>query len=236
MADSPQTPPSPNKSDESPKSSIQVVTSKSAGSDDRKIEVKVSPLGDKNVSIEIKKGQGENEDKQDENDPIQVKPITDEEVEEIVSKYKSIDEKDLKKYLDFFWSVDEYKFGAFTVHQLAYRLGCSGHRLTNQQIARMFSDLDQDNDMLVSLDEFLTDMAKPKRQTLSKSELKVWFDRFDTDHDGYVTRKDIMETVESLGAYMLTPHLDEFMKHDRSGNMERLDFEEFCFAYKMSPQ
>lgn len=60
--------------------------------------------------------------------------------------------------------------------------------------------------------------------------MKVWFEKFDQDGDGYVNRNDIRKTMESMDVTMLSPQLDELMRNDRTGKMEKLCFEDFCFA------
>lgn len=62
-----------------------------------------------------------------------LQPLTKDEIDKIVSKYEK--KKDVEKYLEFFWSVDEFGFGFFTHKQLIYRLWEMGRRLTDQEVA-----------------------------------------------------------------------------------------------------
>lgn len=135
MSEVKKSPTSPTKSLGSPKHSIRVLKTDSA--DETSIEVKVG--GDSKVAVEVNKiesrlqnGEIDGEETEDIED---IPPITDEEVEEIIEKYANMSKADLDIYMNFFWSVDTFHFGAFTVHQLAYRLRSAGHMLDNREIA-----------------------------------------------------------------------------------------------------
>lgn len=160
-----------------------------------------------------------------------LKPLTEEEIDAIVQKHAKMADEEKQKYLDFFWSVDTYKFGVFTIHQLAYRLRNSGVWLNNQQLAKIFSDVDANNDFLVSLDEYLQEMSKQKPKPITTKELELWFKRFDRDQDGYVCRDDINAVmVEENGIHIMSLEVEEIMRFDRSGRAERLNFKDFCTA------
>ena len=65
------------------------------------------------------------------------KPLTDAAIDEIIDKHPKLkqDDKKLQKLLDFFFSMDEEKYGYFTVQQLAYKLRSDGHYLYDSEIA-----------------------------------------------------------------------------------------------------
>lgn len=135
MSEAKKSPTTPTKSEGSPKNSIRIL--KTDAADDTSIEVKVG--GDSKVAVEVNKIEDRlqnGEIQEDETEQAEeIQPITDEEVDEIVDKYAKMDKNDLQKYMDFFWSVDTFHFGAFTVHQLAYRLRSAGYTLENRDIA-----------------------------------------------------------------------------------------------------
>lgn len=72
-------------------------------------------------------------DNDDDKEITRLQPLTTDEIDKIVSKYEK--KKDVAKYLEFFWSVDEFGFGFFTHKQLIYRLWKMGRRLTEQEVA-----------------------------------------------------------------------------------------------------
>ena len=55
------------------------------------------------------------------------------------------------------------------------------------------------------------------------------FQRLDVDKDGFLSRNDI-ETAS--GRAPNTYNMEEIMSYDKSGNREKLDFEEFCLCYR----
>lgn len=133
MSEAKKSPTSPTKSAGSPPNSKRVL--KTDLPDDTSIEVKFG--GDSKVAVEVNKIESrlQNGDIEHEDEVEDIPPITDEEVEEIIDKCARMSKDDLKKYMDFFWSVDTFRFGAFTVHQLAYRLRKAGYLLDNKDIA-----------------------------------------------------------------------------------------------------
>lgn len=231
MSSDEKSPSSPTESDESPKNTIRVIKTKDS---DKNTIVEVKVAGESGAKVTIFGGDGTKPPEADDsknNIGEPVKPLTQEEIDKIVSRYAKMDEKEKRKYLDFFWSVDVYGFGAFTVHQLAYRLRSSWPHMTEKQIAKIFSDLDSNNDMLVTLDEYLEEMSKQKPVKVQITEyMTTIFERTDRNKDGFVCRKDLLDTLNEAGVNITTPELLEFFKKDSSGNAEKLDFQEFCKA------
>jgi len=123
--------------EDSSKAPVSMET-KDADDNDVKVEVDINPPNEKSVTIAIARSKSFDQNPND-NDgptsPVKVHPLTDEEVEAIVSKYRNAGGDNLDALLEFFWSVDTFRFGAFTVHQLAWRLRSAGHWLTNKHIA-----------------------------------------------------------------------------------------------------
>ena len=68
---------------------------------------------------------------------VKLVPLKDEEIDKIIDRYPRLkkDEKALQKHLDFFFSMDEMRYGYFTVHQLAYRLRSDGYYFSDAEIA-----------------------------------------------------------------------------------------------------
>lgn len=220
--------PAQTDSDESPKNTIRVF--KTNDSDKTVVEVKVA--GESAGKVTIFGGGGDapspSADDKDNAPDNSVKPLTQEEIDKIVARYAKMDEKDKKKFMDFFWSVDTFGFGAFTVHQLAYRLRSSGRCLSDKQITKIFTDLDQNNDMIVTLDEYLEEMSKDKPATArSEAEWRALFERADKNKDGFVCKQDIRDLLDEAGVKVTTPELADFMRKDSSGNGEKLGFQEF---------
>lgn len=158
----PESAPSPTgEPDDTPRNTIRVI--KSGDSDDTVVEVKVAGESEAKVTVfggestknekqehqvtttpneNEKKETISNEDEQTKVDDTKEckysdarKPLSQDEIDEIVKQYAKMDEKDLKKYLDFFWTVDDNKLGFFTIQQLAYHLHVRGCYYSTTQIA-----------------------------------------------------------------------------------------------------
>ena len=65
----------------------------------------------------------------------------------------------------------------------------------------MMKDLDQDGDKKISFDEFIDDddMFSDVGSKTEFQELKEEFDRYDTDGDGYITYKELQDSIISGG-------------------------------------
>lgn len=65
----------------------------------------------------------------------------------------------------------------------------------------MMKDLDQDGDRKISFDEFIDDddMFSDVGSKTEFQELKEEFDRYDTDGDGYITYKELQDSIISGG-------------------------------------
>ncbi|KAL4222360.1 hypothetical protein ACF0H5_018399 [Mactra antiquata] len=245
--------PSGNEED-TPRNTIRVI--KSNDSDDTVVEVKVAGESEAKVTVfggespknekvetvtddkkkEPETKQDESKDtkkeEKDEQEPEPFKPLSAEEIDTIVKKYSHMNAKDLKKYLDFFWSIDMNRYGAFNIQQFAFHLKQRGVYLADRRIAEIFTDIDHNNDMLISLDEYLTEMSKNKRRPRTEEEMKELFEFYDRNGDGYVCRKDIREAMAAHNLHILEPCIGEFLDSDRTGRREKLNLQDFTRAVK----
>lgn len=197
----------------------QVETPKS---DTMSVKVEVNAEGTA-VDVDISGG---------ENELPPLLPLTDEEIDAICSNYPNLTPKLRQTCLSFFWEVDQDGIGMFNIHQLAYWLRTHGYKMSDRDIAKMFVDLDLNNDMLVSLDEFLAEMTKQPPKPLTEETYKGLFKRFDQNGDGFVDRQDFTTTVNQLDIIVMPFDVDDFMACDSTGKAEKLMFKDFTFAFK----
>lgn len=223
---------------------IKTVTDEKGDSKDRE---KVDRETDKDADTEKeRKSQSETQNKEismkekeekeeaSEKEEIPLVSLTDAEIDEIVERYPKLhkDPIRLQKYLDFFFSVDKPRYGYFTVQMLAYKLRQDGCYISDREVSKIFTDIDANNDCLVSLDEYLTEMSKNPRRRLTEDELRDWFQRLDNNNDGIIERKDIEISLEKNNLNLSPFYIDDMFSWDGSGKGEKLNFKEFCWCYQ----
>ncbi|XP_069110797.1 uncharacterized protein [Argopecten irradians] len=144
---------------------------------------------------------------------------------------KSVCPKLRQSYLDFFNKADILHLGQLTVHQFrdaVVKLGFTG---TTFQIAEMFADLNPNDDLIVTLDAFMTEMCKSDSRTWTEQDREELFHFMDQDGDGLITETDIMTSLEQQGKVKM----DDEIRHmiikydfDHDGALSLQDFQRGC--------
>lgn len=255
-------PTSPTQSDKSPQNTIRVIKTnekeqtvvevKVAGEDGAKVTVfggegptvngitnksddkqqddnKISDTKDENRKGD--KTQETDADDNDDDDDIQ--PLTKKEIDEIVAKFeKKFEKKELDRFLEFFWSVDKYGFGFFTFPQFVYRMRMMRSFKSQRELASLFADLDHDMDQVVSLEEFLDEMSRPKPKPRTEEYYKDMFAQCDKNNDGYICYEDIATCLQEKNVPYLEVEIIYFLEKNKAGLDEKLDYSEFKRALK----
>lgn len=217
-----------NETTETSKKGIVNNTEEKKPDEDTKAENKKDKAEVKETTETANKGE---QKEQESDDNSRLEPLTKDEIDKILSKHSKM--KDLDKYLEFFWSVDEYGFGLFTIHQFAYRLWQMGRRFSGREVAMMFADLDHDRDRLVSLDEFLDEMSKEKPKPKTDEEWRELFDRCDKNGDGYICKDDLAEVFKEKEVTCRETAVVLFLDRYSLGSDEmKLDFHRFRKALR----
>ncbi|XP_060069100.1 uncharacterized protein LOC132549200 [Ylistrum balloti] len=133
----------------------------------------------------------------------------------------------MKSYLDFFNKADTFSNGQLTVHQFRDAVVELGFLGTSFQIARMFVDLNPNEDLIVTLDAFMTEMCKVDSRKWTKTDIEDIFHSLDLDGDGMITENDIETTLERLNKVKTDEDIQRMITRydvDRDGALCLQDF------------
>ncbi|XP_060069586.1 uncharacterized protein LOC132549650 [Ylistrum balloti] len=126
--------------------------------------------------------------------------------------------------------ADKAKAGAITVLQFRDAVVALGFQGASFEIAKMFIDLNPNEDRFVTVDEFMNEMCKEDSRTRTEKDMKVIFNQLDANKDGLITPDDIALCLEKTNRSMLEENIDFMIKkydRDRDGG---LNFKEFLVA------
>ncbi|KAL3832170.1 hypothetical protein ACJMK2_023834 [Sinanodonta woodiana] len=165
------------------------------------------------------------DDKDNEKEYESLRPMTDEEETAILEQFSNADPKHLHYCLSFFRSMDKERYGYITIQHFFYAVKTIRPFMKDREIVDMFVDLDANHDGLVSMEEFLTDMMKPKK--VDEKELMKVFDGMDKDRDGFLSASDLKISFEEDGVILTDFDAENILKNARH-EKNKLTFKEFC--------
>ncbi|KAK3607999.1 hypothetical protein CHS0354_009934 [Potamilus streckersoni] len=153
------------------------------------------------------------------------RPMTEEEEMAILEQFSNADPKHLQYCLSFFRSMDKERYGYITIQHFSYAVKTIRPFMKDREIVEIFVDLDANHDGLVSLEEFLTEMMKPK--IVDEQELMNVFDGMDKDKDGFLSASDLKSSFEEDGFILTDFDTQTILKHGHH-EKNKLTFKEFC--------
>ena len=99
-------------------------------------------------------------------------------------------------------------------------------QLEPEEIDEIISKADFDNNGKISYSEFIV-ATMDKGELLQKSNLRAAFDLFDTDHSGFISKREIVKVL-TFGARMDESKIKKVMQEIDIDNDGQISYEEFC--------
>ncbi|CAM9459783.1 unnamed protein product [Choristocarpus tenellus] len=94
-----------------------------------------------------------------------------------------------------------------------------GYSPTNQQLKEMMNKVDENNDGVLTYDEFVSMMQAGDVETDFDIEIKEAFEFFDKDGDGEITPLELAEIMRGLGDKLSDEEIDLLVKvADKDGD------------------
>ncbi|KAK0057404.1 calmodulin-related protein 97A [Biomphalaria pfeifferi] len=120
-----------------------------------------------------------------------------------------------------------------TVGQLArvIRQACPTFQGTDADIAQTFLELDDNNDKLVSWEEFSSALYAKDPREVTRAELEQAFKDIDKDGSGKLDKNEIRLLCQQQGLDISEEQLNEVVKEADDNNDGKISFEEFENAF-----
>ncbi|OWF42215.1 calmodulin-like [Mizuhopecten yessoensis] len=136
-----------------------------------------------------------------------------------------------QSYLNFFKEADTSGIGQITVHQFRDAVVKVGFKGTSFQVAGMFADLNPNDDLIVTLEAFMTEMCKVDSRKRTQKDIEDIFHLLDVDNDGLITNKDIATSLERQNKFKLDDTIQRMIlkyDFDCDGALSLEDFLKGC--------
>lgn len=134
-------------------------------------------------------------------------------------------ERDLKKAFSLF---DYDKDGVISINDMKIVLKSLGHRFTEEQLEDLIKKIDRNGDGKIQLNEFLDIMgAKQKYAKALEEEVRVAFEFFDLDGNGFISVTELKQVALELGEELTEGEIDEMIREADVDGDGQVDFNEF---------
>ena len=91
----------------------------------------------------------------------------------------------------------------------------------------LFQSVDSDGNGTIEFEEFLLLMQNRLHETTFEEDLRKAFDHFDTDHDGYISQKELKKAMKKNKMQLSKTEINVMMKEADSDGDGMVSFEEF---------
>ena len=137
-----------------------------------------------------------------------------------------MNDDELKLLKKLFFELDVKGVGVITRDELFRGMvECFGDKITREEVDKIFSNIDYDNNGTISFDEFVK-AAIDKKKLLTEEKLKAAFSLFDRNGDGDIEAKELKEVIGDDSNIDNNVWLQMIKEVDLDGNGV-IDFEEF---------
>ena len=137
-------------------------------------------------------------------------------------------EEQISEFKEAFNVFDKNGDGTITSGELSTVMKSLGQNPTEAEIEEMMNEVDADGNGVVTFPEFLTMMVSDRPQAYDQmEEMRIAFKVFDTDGNGYISREEFKNVMETLGEKVTQEEVDEGIKMADVDGDGRVNYEEF---------
>ena len=137
-----------------------------------------------------------------------------------------MNDDELKLLKKLFFELDVKGVGVITRDELFRGMEeCFGNKITREEVDKIFSNIDYDNNGTISFDEFVK-AAIDKKKLLTEEKLKAAFALFDRNGDGDIEAKELKEVIGDENNIDNNVWFQMIKEVDLDGNGV-IDFDEF---------
>jgi len=132
---------------------------------------------------------------------------------------------DLTKAFSLF---DYDKDGVISNDDMCIVLKSLGHKITDHELEELIKSIDRNGDGKIELAEFLDIMgAKQQNVKALEEEVKIAFDFFDLDGNGYISMMELKQVASELGEELTESEIDEMIREADADGDGQVDYHEF---------
>ncbi|KAL2167127.1 hypothetical protein VTG60DRAFT_1681 [Thermothelomyces hinnuleus] len=138
----------------------------------------------------------------------------------------------IAQYKQVFEIFDKDGTGDITADELGQVMRELGLNPSEAELRDLVSEVDINNDGVISFEEFLALMSQTVKEVDTEQELLNAFKVFDKDGSGTISSDELRNVLKSLGENLTDQELDEMIKlADRNGD-GTIDYHEFASIMK----
>ncbi|CAM9316280.1 unnamed protein product [Discosporangium mesarthrocarpum] len=132
---------------------------------------------------------------------------------------KELSNEEKEDYQEAFKNFDKDNSGYIDQRELGIVMRSLGYSPSNQQLKEMMMQVDENNDGVITLDEFINMMRSGDLETDFEMEINEAFKFFDKDGDGEVTPSELAAIMRGLGDKLTDDEIDLLVKvADKNGD------------------
>lgn len=127
------------------------------------------------------------------------------------------------------FSLFDYdKDGVISNDDMRIVLKSLGHKITDQDLDELIKSIDRNGDGKIELTEFL-DIMGAKQQSIKalEEEVRIAFEFFDLDGNGYISMSELKQVASELGEELTEAEIDEMIREADADGDGQVDYNEF---------
>ncbi|XP_029643333.1 16 kDa calcium-binding protein [Octopus sinensis] len=136
----------------------------------------------------------------------------------------------LKEFNVDFDEADKDKNGTLRFKEIVDLLSKNGYRGDYGQTKRLFTELDLDNDHVISRKEFEEAMKKIPDKKVKEMGMRKMFNAIDKDASGFLTMKELNKAIQDIALDVDTEKISNILIH-QCQTAEKIDYEKFLDLY-----
>eukprot|EP00058_Branchiostoma_floridae_P007764 XP_002593252.1 hypothetical protein BRAFLDRAFT_124868 [Branchiostoma floridae] len=166
--------------------------------------------------------------------------LTDEEVDEMIREAdidgdgqgkmggaEKMTEEQIAEFKEAFSLFDKDGNGSITTGELGTVMRSLGQNPTEAELRDMVNEIDADGNGTIDFPEFLTMMARSKKDGDEEGELREAFKVFDKDGNGFISAAELRHVMTNLGEKLTDEEVDEMIREADVDGDGQVNYEEF---------
>ncbi|CAI9154134.1 unnamed protein product [Rangifer tarandus platyrhynchus] len=140
---------------------------------------------------------------------------------------EKLSEEQVAEFKQAFDRFDKDKDGTINVQDLGTVMQELGLKLSEAELKGIITQLDTDNNGVISFQEFLGAMASELQTSATEEGLKEIFRALDQDNDGYISVDELRQATSQLEEKMSQDELDAMIREADVDQDGRVNYKEF---------